>query len=50
MVNMDAVREAGNQAELKVRIGVATLKEKEFRAVLRLKKGNTRAPAETVPG
>ena len=30
---MDAVREAGNQADLKVRIGVATLKtEEDFRA------------------
>ena len=50
---MDAVREAGNQAELKVRIGVATLKEEEdFRACTPVEKKEAppEPPAETIPG
>ena len=46
---MDAVREAGNQAELKVRTRCTERKE-DFRHVLRLKKGDTaRAPCRNCP-
>ena len=50
---MDAVREAGNQAELKVKLGVATLKtEEDFRACTPLEKKETppTPPAEATPG
>ena len=51
---MDAVREAGNQAELKVKLGVATLKtEEDFRACTPIEKKETvptPPPEEVTPG